>query len=1009
MPTVTITFSAYAQKLHDRMYYVQGNANNGYLTWASDGTNLVNNDVGYTFPSGNPQYLFASDNQYGFQILADTIGTINVDVITITEGISAYLILKNGSGASSIPNDATITGIQVYIEHRLVDQGEASYGARLDRVYLSKDGTNETGVDWFTDNSIIPPLWNLGADETEVAGNTSYLWGTTWTPSEVKSSNFGIVLSTNIFKDGFTSGINWAQIDRIHAVVTYTGGTTSDNITPYGIRSTEFVTSLHRIRRNINQYAIRSIERLGFNTLTKGAAQVRPYGQVSAQNLGQARLRTNRNINPYGIRSIENIGRNSLLQNIKPPSIRSLETLSQNKFISSIKTFSVLSPETLGQTRVNRNINPFGIRSNDALGNQNIRQNINPFAIRSIENIGFDKIVRNINPYSINNSEFLGRNSLIASLSIRPYSVITNELVSFNTRLSTGLTINHISIRTAEQLGRETLRTSYQINPYSIESNQVIGSHRISTSNSIYPRPIVSIETLGIGKFRNRFYDTLDAVNIFNFGNTDQFIWEQANSIYPGGRTLRRSTAFPNTTGTATIALPLFYDRGADFYWAGYLQVLSGSGIAGMAFAIQSTDIRSGYFVVINTANTGANPSFSIRRTIGGTTTTLASYNLTGLIVANSLYRITVTWSSTGQIVAKLYAQGGGSLVSAGILTVTDTTYTTGYIGISAFSDAAFDHLTNIEAQFADPVYGITSVERLGLATLLSGASSIRSISILSIEKANNLVRLSPQNNINPKTILSLENLGSSNRLSPGGFNINPYGILANERVLNLNRFFAQGSQIAQIPILSTELLGRKTIVPGGRNINPFGIRGLESIGFPRVRNNNNILPYSILSSQLVGFNRLSTISNILPRPIISTEFIGLTTLSKSANIIRPYPILSTERIGFHRLSSSSNIIPYPVLSSELLGRNRLSTTKNILPYSIISTEKVSDLIRFSFVYNIIPYGVRTTERTGFNTLSSKRNIIPYSILTLENIGRHTLSSFRNINPYGIRANEIVS
>ena len=276
MPTVTITFSAYTQKLHNRMYYVQGNANNGYLTWASDGTNLINNDVGFTFPSGNPQNLFASDNQYGFQILADTIGTINVDVLTITEGISSYLILKNGTGASSIPNDATITGIQVYIEHRLVDQGEASYGARLDRVYLSKDGTNETGVDWFTDNSIIPPLWNLGADETEEAGNTSYLWGTTWTPSEVKSSNFGIALSTNTFKDSFTAGINWAQIDRIHAVVTYTGGTTSDNITPYGIRSTEFVTSLHRIRRNIKRYSVTSLEKLGLSTLTKVAAQIKP-------------------------------------------------------------------------------------------------------------------------------------------------------------------------------------------------------------------------------------------------------------------------------------------------------------------------------------------------------------------------------------------------------------------------------------------------------------------------------------------------------------------------------------------------------------------------------------------------------------------------------------------------------------------------------------------------------------------------------------------------------------
>ena len=141
-----------------------------------------------------------------------------------------------------------------------------------------------------------------------------------------------------------------------------TGGTTSSDINPYGIRSNEFVSSLHKLVRNIKEYSVTTLEKLGITTLTKGAAQVRPYAIVSAQNIGQAKLTGS--IKSYSIRSNEVLGRNSLVQNVKP------------------------------------------------------------YSIRSLEQIGFSKIVSNIKPYSISSNEKLGQNSLLTSASIKPYAVV---------------------------------------------------------------------------------------------------------------------------------------------------------------------------------------------------------------------------------------------------------------------------------------------------------------------------------------------------------------------------------------------------------------------------------------------------------------------------------------------------------------------------------------------------------------------------------------------------------
>jgi hypothetical protein len=999
MGSATVLFTQYAQlERASPAGYHNGTA---WLSWVSNG-------IVSPFVSSNPENLFASDNLYCNLQYADFIPPLDAKPLAYS-GNSGYIIVKGNDKSQTIPSDATITGITVYIERQNFSDPTVD-GALIvtdDSLFLTKDGSTTVGTDWFGSNTKL--IWNYGTDEIKSFGGTTHMWGTTWTPAELNANTFGVFYAANITKSSGGDDAPLAKIDQIYVVVTYAGGTTADNINPYGIRSTEFVTSLHRIRRNINEYAVRSIERLGLNTLRKAAAQIRPYGLISAQNLGQARLASRRNINPYSIKSNEVLGRNSLRSNIKFYSVKSLESLSQNKFVLSIKPFGILSVETISQSRLIQNIKPYAIKSNEVLGNQSLKQNISPFSVKSIEVLGFDKLVTNINPYPIRSVENLGRNSLLSSANISSISIKTNEIISYGTRLSSGTVINHISIKT-EKLGQNTLFPTNQIRKIGIASDQIIGITRLSASYNIIPKSINSLENVGYNRFSYRFYDTLDYVDIFTFGNKDSFLWEQANSIFPGGKTLRRSTAFPNTAGVQTIALPMLYDRGPDFYWSGYLQILSGNGIAGMAFGIQSSNVNNGYHVVINAANTSVNPSFSIRKIVGVTSTTIASYNLAGLVNLNSLFRITVTWSSTGLITAKLYNQGAGSLVTAAELSVTDTTYTTGYIGITAFSDTAFDHLTNIQAQFADPVYNITSLEKLGLPTLTSAAASIRHYSVVSIEKTNNLVRLLGQYNITSRSIQSLEILGNNTRLSSGSANINPYSINTVERLApQQNRLFSQGSQIIHLSLVSTEKLGSHNLRPGGLSLRPYGILTNEQLGYNRVNFNYNLRPYSVLSLERISLNTLSTIKSINPRAIVSIEKLGNSALSLPIYSIRPLSIVSIQNLSSDvRLNSFKNILPFSTTSIEIIGQARFTSIKSILPYSINSIEKLGHLSSLRTSANILPYSIKSTESLGYNRLTSIGQIKPYSIVALEKIGFHALSSLSYIRPYAIRSTEIL-
>jgi hypothetical protein len=251
MPTVTLTFSAYAQKERLDGYH------SGFGMWIG----WIDGGLYNPLATGNPENLYASDNLYCSALYTDYSPPIDSQPLFFT-GATGFIIVKGQSGASSIPNDATITGITVYVERKVVS-GFNDGGPLVvtdDAIYLTKDGANETGTNWFVANA--PQVWAYDTDEVKSFGGTTHLWGTTWTPTEIKSANFGVAYSPSMAKASQGGDVYDAKIDQIYVTVTYTGGTTSDNITPYGIKSNEFVSSLHKIVRNIKRYSVTSLEKL---------------------------------------------------------------------------------------------------------------------------------------------------------------------------------------------------------------------------------------------------------------------------------------------------------------------------------------------------------------------------------------------------------------------------------------------------------------------------------------------------------------------------------------------------------------------------------------------------------------------------------------------------------------------------------------------------------------------------------------------------------------------------
>ncbi|PZX94442.1 hypothetical protein DOS84_07425 [Flavobacterium aquariorum] len=114
---------------------------------------------------------------------------------------------------SAIPNTATILGIQISIK-RFSSVDSFSDFVRDNTVSLMKAGVvagsnyANTGTNWLVANTTVISY-----------GGASDLWGTTWTPTDIKTVNFGVALSANIAKSGFN--VNTASVDNMKITVYY--------------------------------------------------------------------------------------------------------------------------------------------------------------------------------------------------------------------------------------------------------------------------------------------------------------------------------------------------------------------------------------------------------------------------------------------------------------------------------------------------------------------------------------------------------------------------------------------------------------------------------------------------------------------------------------------------------------------------------------------------------------------------------------------------------------------
>jgi len=113
----------------------------------------------------------------------------------------------------SIPTAATICGIEVNIE-------KSSSIFVLNTAYVTDNGVriikngNITGSDLEKTNVV----WSTG-DANTIYGNNGELWGTTWTPADINSANFGIAISAKII--GAIGLLPAARIDYISMTVYY--------------------------------------------------------------------------------------------------------------------------------------------------------------------------------------------------------------------------------------------------------------------------------------------------------------------------------------------------------------------------------------------------------------------------------------------------------------------------------------------------------------------------------------------------------------------------------------------------------------------------------------------------------------------------------------------------------------------------------------------------------------------------------------------------------------------
>jgi hypothetical protein len=173
----------------------------------SPGIATNNSYTGSDYTFADPLYSLSSNNN---RAVAST-------ALSLLGGQTAHL--QATDFGFSIPIAATICGIEVHIEKSATDLLLGFTSVKDDSVCIIKGGIRITGT-----NLSQNIQWSEDNDAISNYGHNTELWGTSWTPTDINSSNFGVAISAQV--QGIVGLRPEVRVDYISITVYYLEPTT---------------------------------------------------------------------------------------------------------------------------------------------------------------------------------------------------------------------------------------------------------------------------------------------------------------------------------------------------------------------------------------------------------------------------------------------------------------------------------------------------------------------------------------------------------------------------------------------------------------------------------------------------------------------------------------------------------------------------------------------------------------------------------------------------------------
>ena len=498
--------------------------------------------------------------------------------------------------------------------------------------------------------------------------------------------------------------------------------------------------------------------------------------------------------------------------------------------------------------------------------------------------------------------------------------------------------------------------------------------------------------------FTNIFYEQFETASSLNFGDTVNYVKSDTTDQVYGLNTFNEpppinagATGFgiywftmgplykpfvkytgisgfgmkrvDNQSGNKVLIYQAQYNRSSTFFWSGFVRTTLGyitTGLSGIAFAIQPNNIYNGYFAVIDIRNGIADTAgFQLRKGIDNLTPIAFDSGVN--ITLDTWYRITAEWKTNGDITVRLYSLQN---ILLSTLSVNDNTYSTGYIGLTSYSNSLFDNFTNINSQTSSPstiatrefvslhriAPGQVNITQFGsvLTGETTGIHSIKVEIVYIVSSSISSRELLPTQRINPGAVRILHqgfsnvSILGSHTLLAGGKNLSPTTILTGQ-ILGTHRIKPEVAKILHRSLINTNILGIHRLNPGNVNVN--GVTSIPSQeqfeNYRLVAGVAKILPSSFTVAHILGIHTVRPgVVNILSGTISSREFVNRHSLSSIARLI-PTSILTGQALGLHRFELKNNISAGTILSAEALGIHLFKAVHKILPRTLVNNSYV--------------------------------------------------------------------